>query len=54
MYKELKNVGTNNPNNPIKKTGYRAKQRILNRGISNAKKRHLMTLSHQLFVLKIS
>jgi hypothetical protein len=34
-YKELKKLTTKKPNNPIKKMGYRTKQRIHNRGISN-------------------
>ena len=33
VYKELKKLDTNNPNNKIK-NGYRSKQRFLNRGIS--------------------
>ena len=35
IYKELRNLTSKEPNNPIKKMGYRAKQRIHNRGISN-------------------
>jgi hypothetical protein len=34
IYKELKKVETRETNNPIK-MGYKAKQRILNQGISN-------------------
>jgi hypothetical protein len=34
IYKELKKLGTDNPNNPIKKWGTEL-NRILNRGISN-------------------
>ena len=34
IYKELKKLDTNNPNNPIKKWGTEL-NRILNRGISN-------------------
>jgi hypothetical protein len=37
IYKDLKKLDTNNPNNPIN-IGYRAKQRILKRGISNSQK----------------
>ena len=36
LYKELKKLDTNKLNNQIFKMGYRAKQRILNRGISNS------------------
>jgi hypothetical protein len=35
IYKELKKLGSRKPNNPILKMGHRAKQRILNRRISN-------------------
>jgi hypothetical protein len=35
IYKELKKLDSNKPNNPVLKIGYRAEQRILNRGISN-------------------
>ena len=35
IYKELKKLTTKKPNNPIKKVGYRTKQRIHNRGILN-------------------
>jgi hypothetical protein len=35
IYKELKKITTNKPNNPIKKIGFKTKQRIHNRGISN-------------------
>ena len=47
IHKELKKVNTNNPNF---KTGYRAKQRILNKGISNGQetlKEMFKFLSHQ-------
>jgi len=33
IYKELQNVDTNNTDNPILKTRYRTKQRILKRGV---------------------
>jgi hypothetical protein len=35
IYKELKELDTNNPNNPILKNWCRAKQKIFNRTISN-------------------
>ena len=35
IYKELKKLNTNNPNNPIFKMVQRVEQKILNRGISN-------------------
>jgi hypothetical protein len=35
IYKELKKPNSRNSNNPIKKMGFRAKQRIFNRGITN-------------------
>jgi hypothetical protein len=34
IYKEFKNLGSANPNNPIK-NGVQSQQKILNRGISN-------------------
>ena len=50
-YKELKKLDTNKPNNSvIKGNRYRAKQRILNRGISNGKealKEMFNILNHQ-------
>jgi hypothetical protein len=36
-YRELKNLTSKKPNNPILKMGYRAKQRTLNWGISNGR-----------------
>jgi hypothetical protein len=35
IYKEFKKLHCRESNNPIKKRGYRANQRIFNRGISN-------------------
>jgi hypothetical protein len=40
IYEELKKLDTNNPNNPILKMGYRAKQRSLNKGILNGQQPH--------------
>ena len=36
IYKELKKLDNNKPNEPSKKMGYKPKQRILNMGFSNA------------------
>ena len=36
IYKELKKLDSRETNNPILKMGYRAKQRILHRGISTS------------------
>jgi hypothetical protein len=49
IYKELKKLNTNKPNNQNFKMRYKAKQRILNRGISNgpeALKEMFNVLSH--------
>jgi hypothetical protein len=49
-YKELKKLDSRNSNNPIKKMGYRAKQRFLTWGIPNgweALEKMFNILNHQ-------
>ena len=36
IYEELKKLTSKKPNNPILKMGYKAKQRVYKRGISNS------------------
>jgi hypothetical protein len=46
MYKKPKKQDINKPNKPIQ-MGYRSKQRILNRGVSNGQEEMFKVLSHQ-------